>query len=302
MITVFTPMYNRAHTIFRLYESLEKQTCKSFEWVIVDDGSTDNTTEILQEISSKASFPVKTERQANAGKHAAINRGVEIASGNLFFIVDSDDYLQNNAVERILSIVDTLPKGEISHFAGISGVRVTPGGISIGTSFNESYIDCTAFERYKHNINGDKSEVYFTDILTRYPFPVFEGENFLTESVIWYRIANDGYKIRWTNEPYYICEYQEDGLSNTTGKCSRCFNGYHLTTKEMLQYKQLPFKVRCAQLLAYSAIAYKEKKDLGACAGDIGVPHMVVSILGRLGLLAFKIRTSLFIRKKRHEK
>ena len=115
----------------------------------------------------------------------------------------------------------------------------------------------------------------------------------MTESVVWYRIAHEGYKIRWTNEPFYVCDYQSSGLSATTGKCSKNFRGYQLTTKEMLEYKELPYKERCGQLLAYSAIACKEKKNIKDCAKIINCPYWLVLILGKIGYAAFQLKNAL---------
>lgn len=294
MITVFTPTYNRAHTIVRTFESLQKQSDKDFEWVIVDDGSSDDTVNLLSQLEKSAKFPMTVQRQKNAGKHAAINLGCQLAQGELFFIVDSDDWLTPDAIATIKQLSNTLPKNE--KYAGVSGVRVTPEGKLVGTSFSSKYVDCTAFERAKYNINGDKSEVYFTKLLREFPFPVFDGENFLTESVVWYRIAHAGYKIRWTNEPFYVCDYQSSGLSATTGKCSKNYKGYQLTTKEMLKYKELPFTEKMKQLLAYSAISCKEKKNIKECANMVEQPYLAVLILGKIGCAAFQVK-SLFGRK-----
>ena len=288
MITIFTPTYNRSHTIVRTYESLEKQTCKDFEWVVVDDGSSDDTIKVLLELKKKANFIMTIHQQENAGKHVAINMGVQLSHGELFFIVDSDDWLQPDAIAIIQKLARDLPKHE--KYAGIAGVRVNPAGKLIGTSFDTDYIDCTAFERTKYNINGDKAEVYFTDVLRRFPFPAFAGEKFLTESVVWFRIAHEGYKIRWTNKAFYVCDYQVNGLSATTGKCSKNFAGYQLTTKEMLTYKELPFKERFGQLLAYAAISCKENKNLKTCANAIGYPCVLVWLLGKTGYMAYRIK------------
>lgn len=290
MITVFTSTYNRAHTIVRTFESLQNQTDKDFEWIVVDDGSSDNTIELLSELEKKASFPMSIRYQENAGKHVAINLGVRMAQGELFFIVDSDDWLKPDAIATIKQIVKKLPVNE--RYAGVSGVRVTPEGTLVGTSFMSPYVDCTAFEREKYNINGDKAEVYYTSVLRKFPFPSFDGENFLTESVVWYRIAHEGYKIRWTNEPFYVCDYQNNGLSATTGKCSKNFQGYQLTTKEMLEYKELPYKDRSRQLLAYTAIVCKERKNIKECANKINRPYLLVLILGKIGYTAFQIKNA----------
>lgn len=290
MITVFTPTYNRVHTIVRTFESLQAQTDKDFEWVVVDDGSSDNTLDVLTQLKEKAEFPVIFQYQKNAGKHVAINLGVQMARGELFFIVDSDDWLKPNAISTIKRLIAELPATQ--KYAGISGVDVTPEGDLIGTSFSSEYVDCTSFERARYNINGDKAEVFYTSILRKFPFPSFEGENFLTESVVWYRIADAGYKIRWTNEPFYVCDYQNGGLSATTGKCSRNFKGYQLTTKEMLGYKELPYKARVGQLIAYAAIACKEKKNIKACADEINHPYLLVLILGKIGYATFRIKNA----------
>lgn len=288
MITVFTPTYNRACTITRTFESLQAQTDNDFEWVVVDDGSSDNTQELLFQLKRKANFRVNILYQPNAGKHVAINLGVQVAQGELFFIVDSDDWLLPNAIATIKQLVKKLPLND--KYAGISGVRITPNGELIGTTFSSTYVDCTAFDRKKYNITGDKSEVYYTSILRKYPFPSFKGENFLTESVVWYRIAHAGYKIRWTNEPFYVCDYQSGGLSATTGKCSKNFLGYQLTTKEILKYNELPFQDRFMQLFAYVAIAYKEKKDLRKCAKYIEYPYIYVLLLGKVGYTVFQLK------------
>ena len=235
MITVFTPTYNRVHTIVRTYESLERQTCREFEWVIVDDGSSDNTVKVLLELKEKASFSMTIQQQENAGKHVAINNGVRLAKGKLFFIVDSDDWLQPDAIATIQELVEGLPKYE--KYAGVAGVRVNPAGELIGTSFDADYIDCTAFERTKYNINGDKAEVYFTDVLRRFPFPTFAGEKFLTESVVWFRIAHEGYKIRWTNKAFYVCDYQINVCRQLRGNVREIIKAINL-----LQRKCSPIK------------------------------------------------------------
>ena len=101
-ITVFTPSYNRAYILPQLYNSLVGQTSGDFEWVVVDDGSTDNTSELLSQWEKSTSFTIKWQTQPNQGKHIAINTGVLMASGELFFIVDSDDYLTNDAIEKVI--------------------------------------------------------------------------------------------------------------------------------------------------------------------------------------------------------
>ena len=216
MITVFTPTYNRKYIIPKLYDSLCKQTKKDFEWLVVDDGSTDGTNEWLEEICKKDNgFPITYIYQENGGKHRAINRGVKEAKGELFFIVDSDDSLVPTAIEKMLSWADEV-RG-LEKCAGVSGMCGTNAYNPIGEYFDEhaDYIDATNLEREKYNLLGDKTEAYYTELLAKYPFPEFEGENFITEAVVWNKIAKDGYFLRWYPDIIYIADYLEDGLTKS---------------------------------------------------------------------------------------
>lgn len=214
MVTIFTPIYNRKHIIGQLYESLKRQTVKDFEWIVIDDGSTDDVGElILKWQSDEADFPIRFRRVPNGGKHRAINLGVEMAEHEAFFIVDSDDYLVPEAVD----FVDFHFK-EIEHnqgFAGISGLKGFKQGNPVGgwPNYETDSIDATNLEREKYNLLNDKAEVYKTSVLRKFPFPCFENENFLPEGIVWDRIAREGYKIRWFKTIIYICEYLEDGLT-----------------------------------------------------------------------------------------
>lgn len=212
-LTVFTPTYNRAYIIENLYRSLQRQTCHDFEWLVVDDGSSDNTEELFRAWQQEENpFPIRYVYQENGGKHRAINRGLELAEGELFFTVDSDDYLTDDAVELIVSFVAKLP--EDMKFAGICGVKADENGKDLGKSFSGEYVDCTSLERSQYGIEGDKAEVFYTHILRKYPFPEFENEKFITEAVVWDRIAADGYMLRFSNKIIYIAEYRNDGLTS----------------------------------------------------------------------------------------
>lgn len=213
-VTVFTPTYNRGYIIDSLYQSLRKQTCTDFEWLVIDDGSADNTEELFFRWTREdCAFPIRYLKVKNGGKHRAINRAVNLAAGKLFFIVDSDDYLCETAIENLIGWM-----GEIegkSGFAGVSGNKGYSKDKIVGETFVGKCIDATFTARDEVGIKGDKAEAYYTDVLKRYPFPEFEGENFITERVVWDRIGADGLKIRWVNEIIYICEYLEDGLTRS---------------------------------------------------------------------------------------
>lgn len=212
MVTVFTPSFNRAYILPKLYESLCKQTSMDFEWVIVDDGSSDGTSELITNYELQiAPFPIRYFRQDNAGKHIAINRGVQEARGELFFIVDSDDQLTEDAVEWIEKTYHEIRGKE--PFAGLSGIRITPDGKRIGGNMNYDVLDTDALSlRLLEKIDGDMAEIYRTEVLRQYPFPKVEGEKFCPEALVWNRIAQK-YMLRYVNHGIYVCEYLPDGLT-----------------------------------------------------------------------------------------
>lgn len=241
MITIFTPTYNRAHLLPRLYKSLCQQDCTDFEWLIIDDGSMDNTQEILECWSRMNNpFPMRYYKVKNGGKQRAINMAMELAKGKFFFIVDSDDALALNAVSFILNAFDTLPKNDDTYI-GISGLKVYFDGSYIHRSplidSSIGYVDCNNLERSRFNLQGDMAEVFFLHKLKQYTFPVWEGETFTPEAVVWDKMALDGYRLRWFNKPIYYCEYQTEGLTNSTWSLlKRNPMGYAMLFNTMLQY------------------------------------------------------------------
>ena len=241
-ITVCTPTYNRAHLLNKLYTSLKKQNYNSFQWIIVDDGSTDDTEAIVNEFIKENNINIRYIKKKNGGKHTALNIGIDNAEGELFWIVDSDDYIIDDALKYIWNKWCELK--DKKDFAGLSALKGYENKKVIGTTVNEEYIDADVLTyRYKYRVLGDKSEVYRTDILKKYKFPEYREEKFLTEAVVWNRIANDGYKIRWFNKVIYICEYLEGGLTNTSDKnIMDSWQGTTLYYKELLRYKQVPLK------------------------------------------------------------
>ena len=233
MITVFTPTYNRAYVLGDLYNSLMQQSCFDFEWVIVDDGSTDDTEQLVQNWLDNGRFAVTYCKKANGGKPSAINKGLELAKGEYFWIIDSDDTVTPNGVESCIKWLQSLPDDE--KFAGIGGLRGDKKGGIIGTTFDGKYVDATTLERAQHNIGGDKSEVFFTSVIKQFLFPVFEGEKFVPEALIWNRIAKAGYKIRWFNEIVHITEYLDDGMTkNVDANLIKNWQGYSLYVKELM--------------------------------------------------------------------
>jgi len=219
LVTVFTPTYNRAHTLSALYGSLLGQTLRDFEWLVVDDGSVDDTPELLKSIQAEGRLSMRVIRTDNGGKHRAVNVGAREARGELFFIVDSDDTLTPDALEAAAHHYAQV-RGDDS-FAGVCGLRAWPDGRKIGSPVCFETLDCTAVEfRHKHNAKGDMAEIFRTDVVRRFPFPEYPGERFVSEALVWNRIAAS-YRLRYFNRAIYLCEYLPDGLTRSIGRAHR---------------------------------------------------------------------------------
>lgn len=213
-ITILTPTYNRASLLPRLFDSLLRQTNKAFEWIVVDDGSTDDTREVVANLKEKCggAFPMGYVYKANGGKHMAINIGAERARGELLFIADSDDLLTDDALETVENSWHDI--SDDKSFAGIAGLDITMDTREvIGSGLPQEQIDCNAIDiRYRHHVTGDMKEVFRTEVLREFPFPEFAGERFCPEQLVWFRMARR-YRLRYINKPIYIADYQPDGIT-----------------------------------------------------------------------------------------
>lgn len=212
MITVFTPAYNRANLMPIAYKSLCKQTCKNFEWLIVDDGSTDNTEEVVNGFIQEGKTPIRYVKKTNGGKHTAINRGLKEAKGELFLILDSDDSLPFDAVENILFEYEKV-RGK-SDLAGVCGLMAHHDGTLIGSGFPKDGMYVSSIDlRHQSGVTGDLMEVWKTDVIREYPFPVVDGERFCPEVLVWNRIALK-YKLYCFNKVVYYRDYLDGGLTD----------------------------------------------------------------------------------------
>lgn len=216
-ITVLTPTYNRGKLLQKLYKSLCDQACKDFEWLIVDDGSLDDTSDCVEQMKETAAFPIYYYKKENGGKHTALNYAYQFILTPLTFIVDSDDLLTKDAISYINKIYENYR--EEKDLCGFSFLRGKPDGGYLSTSgvpqdgMKESYVEC----RINRGIGGDMAEVWYTHCLKEYPFPEFRGEKFLGEDIVWVRMA-ENYKMRFFNHVVYISDYLEDGLTNNRRK------------------------------------------------------------------------------------
>lgn len=217
MITVLTPTFNRGGRLQSLWDSLQKQTVKDFEWLVVDDGSTDGTKDLITQLQEKSDFPIRYIYKNNGGKHTALNVGIQTICSELIFIVDSDDCVTDDAVESILKIHKKYRSQ--NNICGYAFLRTFPDGKINGKKFDVdekigSYIDV--------RVNGDdtgadKAEVFKTHCLKEFPFPEYPNEKFLGEDLVWVRMARK-YEMVHINKAIYVGNYLEGGLTNNRRK------------------------------------------------------------------------------------
>lgn len=251
-LTIFTPSYNRANTLPRLYESLKRQTSGEFCWLIVDDGSTDNTRDIVMEWTRENKIEISYHYQENQGKPMAHNQGAALAKTELFACVDSDDYLADSAVEEIINCWKNHAK---KTDVGILAFKTTERGPVTKIRPGKKRRRSTLKNAYDHwGLEGDTMLVFRTEVVKRYQFPQFPGEKFVPESYLYDQIDQDGYLIL-LKKPLYICEYQEDGYSSNMPKLLKnnpC--GYMAFIKQRLTIDKT-FKERFSDSIRYVAMA-----------------------------------------------
>lgn len=281
-ITVFTPTYNRATTLERLYKSLQKQTFTDFEWLVIDDGSKDETSSLFEKwMNEKNNFPIYYYLKENGGKHTAINFALDKANGELFFTADSDDYLTEDALEKVNKWANSLPKNE--KFCGVVGNWGFSANDTPNTLFDGDFRDATLLERYpefsESPIDGERAFVFFTDIHKKYKYPEYKNEKFMTEAVTWNRMAHDGYKVRVFNDIIYIYKYLPGGLS-LSGFQLFYDNpkGYGLWLKEKAEYLNYNYNKKISLYYGYF-FTQKNKLSIKEIAENIGSSYFIIKIL-----------------------
>ena len=209
-LTIFTPAYNRAHTLHLGYEALLRQTCKDFEWLIIDDGSTDNTRALVAGWIKEYKIPIRYHYQENQGMHGAHNTAYRLIETELNTCIDSDDYMPDDAVEKIVTFWKKYGNDKV---AGMIGLDQTIQGKIIGTTFPKELKETTLLGFYENGGKGDKKLVYRTDIIKRYPeYPIFRGEKYVGLAYKYYCV-DENYPLLTMNDVLCIVEYQEDGSS-----------------------------------------------------------------------------------------
>lgn len=215
-LTIFTATYNRRHLLPRLYQSLCRQRSFDFEWLIIDDGSSDNTADLVNGWASEdLPFQIRFYWQENQGLIRTLNRGVMLAKGEYFSKIDSDDYVVDSYAEDMLMWLEEIR--DETDIYGAAGIKIKLDGTPIKGRWPKietgCYVDATDLERKQYDLDADMSEAWRTEVLRKHPFPVWPGEKFAPEQIVFHEIAREGLRIRWRPIPMCICEYQEEGLT-----------------------------------------------------------------------------------------
>lgn len=250
-LTIHTATYNRAYILGKAYESLRAQTCKDFEWIITDDGSTDGTQEMVRLWQQQDNgFPIVYNPLSHVGLPRAINSGVEKASGEWFMRLDSDDYLLPNTVELVLQWVEEIQDRE--NYVGVCFARCQPDGRFMKDQEplidpSVGYVDATNLERAKYHLDMDMCEAERTSLLRVFPHHCWPTETFAPEQLNHNAMALAGYKYRWRAEKLYICAYLTDGLTKNDAIVKHNPMGYAMMhNQNMLIVSSFREKLRCA--------------------------------------------------------
>lgn len=237
--TVLTATYNRAHTLTGVYQSLCAQTFRDFEWVIIDDGSTDGTRDLV--LSWNPFFPIRYNWKQNGGKHTAVNIGVAQAAGDFVVILDSDDRCLPGALERMDYFWRQIPNPE--RFANLVACCCAEDGSIFGDPLPQEHVDVFNLGDALAIVgNTDRWGMMRADVLKCFPYPEFANERFIPEGVVWNRILSQ-YAVRYVNEPLLIAGYAPGGLGRQGDLRYSSPKGAALYYKELAGYK-VPVKLR----------------------------------------------------------
>lgn len=260
LVTIFTPTYNRAELLKRLYESLKEQSDKDFEWIIVDDGSKDNTEEVVEAFIKEKIIPIKYLKKENEGKHIAINVGCDMAEGELFFIVDSDDYIPKEAIEEVKR--DWKKYRNNTGIAGLVYLKAWKNGNLMGRKFEkDEFISNHVKEYNKGGVWGEKLKILRTEIFRKNKFPKYENEKYVGEHVLWIEVSRK-YDLVYINKVLYIAEYLEDGLT-MAGRKLRIENPLGgIKGAQVLMQKDMCLKLRIKNNLLYSSYSFFAERTL----------------------------------------
>ena len=290
-VTVLTPTYNRGDLLSRCHDSLCRQSNKDFEWIVVDDGSTDETETRVKSwmvdiicidnytFSGKSGFggfDMLYLKKSNGGKHRALNLGIQKAHGELTLILDSDDYLTDNCIELIGKIWGFIKKD--NQLGGIGARKAYFDGRIIGDVTFKTTIDASRFEyRYRHGTKGDLCEIFLTHLLLATPFPEIDGEKFCPESLVWNRISKQ-HIFRYVTDVVYHCEYLKDGLTNQNIKIRMDSPIASMITYSELTKYDIPFLQRAKAAINYHRFSLCRDRKRPVRGTDMNKPVTLPTI------------------------
>lgn len=291
-ITVFTPTYNRAYCLHKCYESLIRQSNQDFVWLIIDDGSTDDTKELVESWITENKIDIQYHYQNNLGMHGGHNAAYRLINTTLNICIDSDDCIGENAIENILRTWEPIKNNP--EFAGIVGLDADETGKIIGTKIPEHIKETTLYDLYNvHRVKGDKKLVYRTEVVKKYPpYPIFEGERFVPLGYL-YQLIDQDYKLLPVNEVFCIVEYMADGSSmNILKQYRRHPRGFAFSRKSRMKMAK-NFKDQFKNAIHYvsSSMFIKNSAFLKES------PKKITTILA----IPFGILLNLYIRYKTKE-
>lgn len=280
--TIMTPTYNRGKLLKRLYKSILKQKRSDIEWIIVDDGSTDNTKDIVKSFLAEGKIKVKYIYQNNSGKYKAYNTGIENADGELFFCVDSDDILADNTLDILDKKYNNIK--DRTDLAGIVSLKTDFDNNILSDNLPENEILHFYELRNKYKIHGEFCIIYFLSVLKNFRYPDVLNEKFITDSVL-YDAIDKKYKMLAVNKVMNLCEYQSDGLTNRIKE-----NMLKNPTGYKIYYMQridLPcsFKERIGYIIRYNTfkkISKDKKYNYNGCFKILVKLMSVIGILGKI--------------------
>ena len=260
-LTIHTATYNRAYILPKAYESLKAQTCKDFEWIITDDGSTDGTDVLVESwMKAENGFPIFYNRLEHVGIPRALNSGVNLAHTDWFMMLDSDDWIKPITVEKVIVWLQEIENN--MSYIGIGFAKCLPDDRlpkdqEILLDKDSGYIDATNIERPLYHLDMDMEEVSRVSLLRKYPFQVWPTERYAPEQLNYNEIALSGYKYRWRDEKLYVCDYLPDGQTKDNGLVKRNPMGFAMMHNQNMKIRnRFTDKCKCAiQMTALCLVA-----------------------------------------------
>ena len=242
IFTVLTPTYNRADVIGRTFDSLMAQGFERFEWLVIDDGSSDHTADVIRACADRAPFPVRYILQRNGHKKTAFNHGVREARGELLLVLDDDDELTPGTLQRLLDAWHGIAEARRDRYIGVTGLCARADGSIVGDRYPHDVMDCTATDMYfLHRVAGEKFGCQRTDVLRQFPYPE-DIPGFVPESMVWWAIARAGYLNRFVNQVVRTYHHSAGSLSDVRAGASPHAAGLYLLNWLMVEHELRYFR------------------------------------------------------------